>query len=317
MAHLRLLNFLQHANEDVRDAREEIRRSYSGWENLDGLILDLRGNGGGQVAEALAVAELFLEPVMKRDPETQKILEEEDEYAEIVTPTYTVEMTPSEVDVEFLAKGLRQEVYLYSPNEEAIDVPLVVLVDRKSASASEIVTAALRDHRRALIVGETTFGKGIGQSVVPLERPLRGTIAMSDTFYFSPKGLTHHQTGITPDIQIENGEDPFNTWAKAQTGRPSREADYLKYKQGRDASKVVPKPTAFPGMERISEPTHIRLSEENLKKLTDMPRPVGRFRECKTISQESDINEEADCGLRWAVEYLRRLIKTVSGSPQT
>ena len=146
------------------------------------LVLDLRGNPGGLIVEAVAIANLFLAPdlVVTRILQRGEHHELPDEY-ESATPAFGPE------------------------------VPLVVLIDRSSASASELVAGALKDHHRALLVGEPTFGKGIGQTMLPLllsrgAKAEAGAFPRSDLLWFtslrflSPNGGDHHGVGIAPDL---------------------------------------------------------------------------------------------------------------------
>src|SRR5262249_8285088 len=150
-------------------------------EGARALVLDLRGNLGGLIAEAVAIAHLLL---------------------------------PSGVGLHINQRG--EEKALPDEFESTTpafgpEVPLVVLVDRSSASASELVCGALKDHHRALLVGEPTFGKGIGQTLLPLTlspgaKAGAGSLPRSDMVwltslrFLSPNGGDHHGIGIAPDL---------------------------------------------------------------------------------------------------------------------
>jgi carboxyl-terminal processing protease len=155
------------------------------------LILDLRGNLGGFITEAVAVANLFLAPGLVVTRLVQRGEEHE---------------LPDEYD---------SEVPAFGP-----EIPLVVLVDRSSASASELVTGALKDHHRALIVGEPTFGKGIGQTMLPLllargasagagdgALPRSDMLWLTSLRFLSPNGTDHHGVGIAPDLVAPRAAD--------------------------------------------------------------------------------------------------------------
>lgn len=131
------------------------------------LIIDLRDNPGGWVDDAVSVADRFLD---------NKLVV----YSKTRDSDYT--------DPLFTAAG-------------ADDIPLVVLVNNNSASSSEILSGALQDYGRALIVGETTFGKGVMQSVVPLSDGKTG-IQFTYCQYFTPNGNAVHGIGITPDVAV-------------------------------------------------------------------------------------------------------------------
>ncbi len=135
----------------------------------DGIVLDLRGNGGGLLSEAVLVSSIFIED------------------GEIVS-------------VRGRARSERSE----DAEGDAIDeeIPVVVLVDGGSASASEIVTGALRDRDRATIVGTNTFGKGLVQEVEPLSNG--GYLDLTVANYYLPGGKTIHKNGLKPDVKAED-----------------------------------------------------------------------------------------------------------------
>ena len=112
--------------------------------------------------------------------------------------------------------------------------PLVVLVDRRSASAAEVLAGALQDHQRALIVGERTFGKGSVQSVLPLRGG--GGIKLTTALYYTPSGRSIQAEGIVPDIEIALNESPGDT---PNGGREADLAGHLPTGQG-EAPAAVP-----------------------------------------------------------------------------
>jgi len=135
---------------------------------LSGLVLDLRGNPGGVLESAVGVADEFLD-------------------------------TGLIVRAEGRAAGARFELRA-TEGDTLRRAPLVVLVDRGSASGAEIVAGALRDHRRATLMGERTFGKGSVQTVIPL----RGgqALKLTTSSYFTPSGSSIHERGIEPDVRL-------------------------------------------------------------------------------------------------------------------
>ena len=124
---------------------------------MERLILDLRSNPGGLLEQAVEVSERFIEP--------GKLI------------VYTQGRIPGS-NQRFVARRSRAQV----------DMPLVVLVDRSSASASEIVSGAIQDHDRGLVVGETTFGKGLVQRVIPIQAGQGGAVAVTTAKYYTPSG---------------------------------------------------------------------------------------------------------------------------------
>jgi carboxyl-terminal processing protease len=139
-----------------------------------GYIIDLRSNGGGLLEESVAVADLFLER------------------GEVVSQ-----------------RGRRRtdiERFYARPGDAAHGLPVIVLVDAGTASASEIVAAALQDHRRAIIMGERTFGKGSVQTLLPLGDG--SAIRLTTARYFTPSGRSVQEGGVTPDILVPQLSDP-------------------------------------------------------------------------------------------------------------
>ena len=146
---------------------------------LEGLVLDLRENPGGELEEAVGLSDLFL---TKGDIVSQRGRDSsDDEYfkAESVFPGD-------------LAKGL----------------PLIVLIDAGSASASEIVAGALQDQHRALIMGERSFGKGSVQSLFFLDRARTSAVKITTARYYTPSGRSVQEGGIDPDIRVPQLTDP-------------------------------------------------------------------------------------------------------------
>jgi carboxyl-terminal processing protease len=141
-------------------------------EGLDGLVLDLRGNPGGLLTAAAEVAELFL-------PRGKLIV--------------FTKGRNGEENRQFKSSGLTHYT--------AKDFPIVILVNGGSASASEIVSGALQDHKRAMLVGEKTFGKGSVQSLLPLEDG--SAIKLTTAKYYTPSERVIHEHGIEPDYVVE------------------------------------------------------------------------------------------------------------------
>ena len=146
---------------------------------MERLILDLRGNPGGYLDKCVEIASNFI-------PEGEMI-------------TYTID------------KYNNKQVSL-SQGGEVIGMPLVVLVDRGSASASEVVTGALKDNNVATVVGTTTFGKGIVQQLVPFKESDGdiGAIKVTTSKYYCPNGENIHGKGIEPDITVELSEEALS-----------------------------------------------------------------------------------------------------------
>jgi len=136
-----------------------------------GLIMDLRDNPGGWVDDAVQLADIFL-------PEST---------------------------VAYLEKRDGSREY-YTAKAGALDIPLVVLINENSASASEILSGALQDYKKATLVGTKSFGKGVVQYVLPVGTKGAG-MQLTIAQYFTPNGNVVHKTGITPDVEVTMPED--------------------------------------------------------------------------------------------------------------
>ena len=166
---LRVTTFNDKTTPNLISKLEEEVEALGGMENVDGFVLDLRNNPGGLLTQAIRVSDAFLEE------------------GEIVS---TRGRDPADGD-RFNA----------TPGDLAQGKPIVVLINGGSASASEIVAGALQDHRRAIVVGTKSFGKGSVQTVMPL----RGSSAMRLTTarYYTPSGRSIQALGVSPDIVVE------------------------------------------------------------------------------------------------------------------
>jgi carboxyl-terminal processing protease len=150
---------------------------------LHGLILDLRGNQGGLLTASIEMASLFLEPD--------------------VVVAKTVGNAPSSNE-EYRANKISTSILPYF-FKEFKSIPLVVLIDRGTAAGAEIIAAALKDHQRATLIGQQTFGRGSIQTITPL--PGSGAIKFTSAYWKSPSGTDIHGTGVQPH-QVVAEEDP-------------------------------------------------------------------------------------------------------------
>ncbi|WP_298470691.1 S41 family peptidase [uncultured Erythrobacter sp.] len=160
---------------DVFNAWGEIQKEATG--RVSGLILDLRSNPGGSLDEAVALSDLFLDS------------------GRIVSQRGRARGETLLYDAETVFRG-----------DMAEGVPVIVLIDAGSASASEIVAGALQDHRRALIMGDRSFGKGSVQSLLPLGSD--AALKLTTARYFTPAGKSVQEGGINPDISVPQLSDP-------------------------------------------------------------------------------------------------------------
>ena len=165
--YVRLAQFQERSDRDVQRALEKLAAEKSG---IKGLVLDLRNNPGGLLNQAVRVSDLFLDSGM-------------------------IVYTDGRIESQ------KQKFFAQKDGTWA-DFPLVVLVNGGSASASEIVAGALQDHKRAVVLGTKTFGKGSVQTILPLDD--NSALRLTTARYFTPKGRSIQATGIVPDIVIEN-----------------------------------------------------------------------------------------------------------------
>src|SRR6187402_1828575 len=166
--------FSRDVGVDVNDAIAALRRDSSG--NLAGLVLDLRKNPGGSLDEAVALSDLFL---------TQ---------GQIVSQRGRNPRDSVYYEAESVYRG-----------DVAAGLPMIVLIDSGSASASEIVAGALQDQRRALVMGERSFGKGSVQTLLPLTRD--SALKLTTARYYTPSGRSVQEGGIEPDIRVPQLSD--------------------------------------------------------------------------------------------------------------
>lgn len=222
--HIRITQFQEHSGENLVVAIKDLEAQNKA--PLKGLILDLRNDPGGLLNTAVGIAGAFLKPndlVVYTDGRTEDAKMR-------LTNSREYYLRPGEKD------------YLAGLPAWARTVPIVVLVNGGSASASEIVAGALQDHKRALIVGTQSFGKGSVQTILPLNN---GTaIKLTTARYFTPSGRSIQAKGITPDIVVEEGKV---TVAGEGSRMDIREADLENHLAGEDGkTKPVDKPADKP-----------------------------------------------------------------------
>ena len=167
IGYIRIISFSEQTLGGIERAMDKLRAEMDG--GLKGLVLDLRNNPGGLLEQSIKVVDFFLER------------------GEIVS---TRSRRPDDAQ-RFNAKS----------GDSADGLPMVVLINGGSASASEIVAGALQDHRRAIVMGTNSFGKGSVQTIVPLEG--HGAIRLTTAHYYTPSGRSIQAKGIEPDIVVE------------------------------------------------------------------------------------------------------------------
>ena len=171
IGYLRLTSFNENSSEQIKNKINKIKKD----KKIKGYILDLRNNPGGLLSQAIRISDFFLDN------------------GEIVS---TKSRKSSENRKWFSKKG------------DLIDgKTLIVLINYGSASASEIVAGALKEHKRAILIGENSYGKGSVQSIIPLKN--KGAIRLTISKYYLPSGKSISEVGVTPDIEIEESSDGF------------------------------------------------------------------------------------------------------------
>ena len=171
IGYLRLTSFNDNSSDQIEKQIKKLKKN----KNLNSFILDLRNNPGGLLSQAIKISDFFLEN------------------GEIVS---TKSRKKSENRKWFAKKG-----------DITDGKTLLVLINYGSASASEIVAGALKDHKRAIIVGENSFGKGSVQSIIPLKN--RGAIRLTVAKYYLPSGKSISEVGVRPDIEVNEEGDDF------------------------------------------------------------------------------------------------------------
>jgi carboxyl-terminal processing protease len=171
VGYIRLTSFNENSADQIKEKIKELRQN----KKIEKYILDLRNNPGGLLSQAIKISDFFLNN------------------GEIVS---TKSRKKKENRKWFARKG------------DIIDgKTLIVLINYGSASAAEIVAGALRDHKRAILIGEKSFGKGSVQSIIPLKN--KGAIRLTISKYYLPSGKSISEVGITPDIEIAESSEDF------------------------------------------------------------------------------------------------------------
>lgn len=206
-AYFRVSQFQEHTGETLAKAIETLFKQNAG--PMQGIVLDLRNDPGGLLNGAVAVSAAFL-------PQKSLVV-----YTDGRTEDAKMRLTASPEN--YLRGGGRlRDDYLAKLPAEIKNVPMVVLVNSGSASASEIVAGALQDHKRAVIMGTPTFGKGSVQTILPLGNST--AIKLTTARYYTPNGRSIQAKGIVPDIALDDG-----TAGRTDPNLRVREADLTKH----------------------------------------------------------------------------------------
>ncbi len=198
---LRVTTFNDQTYTNLEAGLAEQIEAAGGMDNVEGIVLDLRNNPGGLLNQAIRVSDAFLEK------------------GEIVS---TRGRNPEDGDR-----------YNATPGDLAEGKPIVVLINGGSASASEIVAGALQDHRRAIVVGTKSFGKGSVQTVMPLRGD--GAMRLTTSRYYTPSGRSIQSLGVSPDIVVAQPRRPEATEEEEDTNAFSRSEADLRGSLGNDS----------------------------------------------------------------------------------
>ncbi len=211
VGYVRLTQFQEQTAGDLRKALDVFQK-----ENIHSLVLDLRNNPGGLLTSAVDVSQLFLES--------------------------------GKVIVSIRGRDAKQDEYMAENGGGALaDIPMIVLVNEGSASASEIVSGAFQDWGRAVVLGTQTFGKGSVQTILPLSDG--SALRLTTAKYYTPKGRSIQNTGITPDIVVAlpSAKGPRQI---------TREKDLERHmKNEMDATSDAPDPKEAPPAQKVTPPS--------------------------------------------------------------
>lgn len=244
-AYIRITQFQEQTGENLAQAIKTLFAENTG--SMKGLILDLRNDPGGLLNGAVAVSAAFL-------PENALIV-----YTEGRSPDAKMKLhaTP-----EYYLRG--EEDYLKGLPPEVKTVPMITLVNGGSASASEIVAGALQDHKRSIVMGSQTFGKGSVQTILPLGN--NTAIKLTTARYFTPNGQSIQAQGITPDIldETDHGDE----------GERLREADLNRHLS--NGKKAETKAKAILETEKAAQkPVSTKKEKKNKDKKNRTPIEFG------------------------------------------
>jgi carboxyl-terminal processing protease len=171
IAYLRLSAFNENSSKQIKNKIKEIKKD----KKIKAYILDLRNNPGGLLSQAIRITDFFLD---------------------------------SGAIVSTKSRIISENRKWFSKKGDLIEgKTLIVLINYGSASASEIVAGALKDHKRAILIGENSYGKGSVQSIIPLKN--NGAIRLTISKYYLPSGKSISKVGVTPDIEVEENSDDF------------------------------------------------------------------------------------------------------------
>jgi carboxyl-terminal processing protease len=256
LAYIRITNFQSQTTKDVKESLQKLQQQHP----INGLILDLRNNPGGLLDQAVSVTDIFL----------------------------------NEGLVVYTKGRVREQNMTFQAHSNGGKnlFPLVVLVNEGSASASEIVTGAIQDHKRGIIVGAKTFGKGSVQTILPL--PEGAGLRMTTARYYTPNGRSIQATGITPDVVVSSVTSDDKT-KKNSPPVIIKEADLRNH---------IPNPNQPQESDQTPAPKKV---QEEPPVLQNEPSTTEKPAGDPDSSDNSDVRLEKDNQLRSALNILKSL----------
>ena len=239
---VRLTRFSERTTEELKEALKQAQKESNAAGGIKGIVLDLRNNPGGLLDQAVSVSDIFLDngtivSIKGRDDNTQR-------------------------------------TYSARKQSDDIDVPMVVLVNAGSASASEIVAGALRDQKRAPILGERSFGKGSVQNIIPLAdgAGLKLTVAL----YYTPNGSSIQAEGIVPDFEVVF--EPPRAEDKDNPRLLLREQDLNRHLENSKGKAAKGKTGKDEGKEQLARDNQLRMGLQMVKslpRLQELQKPLA------------------------------------------
>ncbi|MBO4369125.1 MAG: peptidase S41, partial [Desulfovibrio sp.] len=229
---IRLTRFSERTTEELKKALKTAEKDSKAQGGLKGIVLDLRNNPGGLLDQAVSVADAFLQkgPI-----------------------------------VSIKGRSSNERVYEAKSQKDDVDVPMVVLINAGSASASEIVAGALRDQNRALTMGERSFGKGSVQNIIPL--PDGSGLKLTVALYYTPNGSSIQAEGIVPDMEVVY-EPPRNDEKNVGSRLMVREQDLNRHlENNRDKKEEKEKSKMDDVKEQLARDNQLRMALQMVKAL--------------------------------------------------
>ncbi|MES2355749.1 MAG: S41 family peptidase [Pseudomonadota bacterium] len=291
---IKITQFQEQTGENLAQAIQQIFKDNP--QGMKGLVLDLRNDPGGLLNSAVAVSAAFL-------PKDALVVYTDGRIEDSKMRLFATREN-------YMRGGPFREDYLNKLPAAAKTVPIVVLVNQGTASASEIVAGALQDYKRATVMGTQTFGKGSVQSIVPLNN--NTAIKLTTARYFTPNGRSIQAKGITPDILVE---DP--ALSSEDRGLSLREADLEHHLVGDDersakpeaSAPAAPKPDASPQSKSgVKAKPEVSVANKPATKDGDKEKKARALR-------RGEIDEKDDFQLSQAINHLKGIPVVASVKP--